>query len=151
MCLIYVTCMYLYVVQCVRACVVRVCVRVSVYYDTLVSSLLFSHSRSYSLAFFCSLARFRSFSFTHTYTHTLSLSLFSYIFFLSFFIFTLFHSCSFFRVPFAPCHIHAPTRSFRPPFSPSLSYFITFRVRFPLPFYLDVPIYSHVSIELAFE
>lgn len=112
MCLIYVTCMYLYVVQCVRACVVRVCVRVSVYYDTLVSSLLFSHSRSYSLAFFCSLARFRSFSFTHTYTHTHSLSLLLHILplFLYFHTisFLLFLSCSFRTLSHTRAHTFFP-------------------------------------------
>lgn len=55
--------MYMYVLPCVRACVVCLCVRVSVYYDTLVCLLVFS--LSFLLAFVCSLL-----------LHTLSLPLF---------------------------------------------------------------------------
>lgn len=139
--------------MCSRVCGSCMCACLRVLQYSCVFSLVFSLSFLFSRVLL--LARSLSFalSLLHTHIHTHSLSLLLHILplFLSFFIFTLFHSCSFFRVLFAPCHIHAPTRSFRPPFSPSLSYFITFRVRFPLPFYLDVPIYSHVSIELAFE
>lgn len=76
-------------------------VRVSVYYDTLVSSLLFSHSRPLTRSFFRSLP----------FTHPIALPL-----------------RSFRALP----HIYQRTRPFRPPFSPSLSYFLTFRVRSPL-------------------
>lgn len=102
-----------YVSVCISVCLRCVHVRVSVYYDTLVSSLLFSHSRP--------LTRILSlFPFSHPITPALSRS---------------------FR---ALSHIYPRTRSFRPPFSPSLSYLLTFRVRSPLFDILD----SRISMGL---
>lgn len=102
-----------YVSVCISVCLRCVHVRVSVYYDTLVSSLLFSHSRPLTRVSFA-----RSFL-------------------------ALYHSRplrSFRALP----HIYQRTRPFHPPFSPSLPYFLTFRVRSPLFDVLD----SRISMGL---
>lgn len=70
----------MYISMCLRVC--GSCVCVSVYYDTLVSSLLFSHSHFSTLAFFHS--------------------------FLSFIVLLLLP----FHASLAPCSIYARTRSF---------------------------------------
>lgn len=99
-----------YVSVCISMCL-HVCgcvyVRVSVYYDTL--SLSLPYLLSYFLTFVLSHASFRSFlSFSRSFSPA--------------------HS-RFFR------HMYTRTRFLRPPFSPSLSYFLTFHVRSSLSMY----------------
>lgn len=97
-----------YVSVCISVCLRCVHVRVSVYYDTLVSSL------SLSLVF------------------SLSFPLTRIPFTLSFLASPI--TPALFRVPFAPCHIYARTLSFFPPAFLSLPVLLSnrFRVRSPL-------------------